>query len=193
MAGMLNTVTDPLLAQARAKAEASVPKQYRRGYDAIMAAGLKLMFSDKTFPLMQQYVDSITGPQDVPKVVSHGIVKLVSILMNQGKGQFPIEPVGSAAIVLMTHALEYVEQKKSLQINADQLAETTNLTNQGVMFLLKKVSKLDDNQFQQVMSGKGKELAASLRAQGNAPATPPPAAGAPPSAPPPAMPPTGGA
>lgn len=191
MAGMINTVTDPLLAQARSKAEASVPKQYRRGYDAIMAAGLKLMFSDKTFPLMQQYVQSITGPQDVPKIVSHGIVKLISILMNQGKGQFPIEPVGSAAIVLMTHALEYVEQKKALQINADQLAETTRLTNQGVIFLLKQASKLDDNQFEQVLSGKGKELAASLRNQGSAPAAPP-AAGTPPSAPTPAMPPMGG-
>jgi hypothetical protein len=190
MAGMINTVSDPLLVQARNKAEASVPKQYRRGYDAILAAGLKLMFSDKTFPLMQQYVQTISSPEDTPKVVSHGIVKLISILFNQAKGAFPIEPMGAAAIVLMTHALEYAEMKKQFQLTADLLAETTKLTNQGVVFLLKKASKLDDNQFEQVLAGKGKELAASLRSQGNAPAAAPPA-GAPPVAPP-AMPPTGG-
>jgi hypothetical protein len=184
---LINTVKDPLLKQAQQQAEVSVPKKYQTGYNAIMAAGLKLMFSEKTFPMMQQYMASIKSPQEIPKVVAHGIVKVLSMLMNAGKGKFPLEASGPAAIVLMTHALEYLESVKTMEITADTLAETTRLVNQGHLMLLKQASGLDDNQFGQVMAGKGKELAAQLQAQaGAAPA------GAPPSAPPASPAPVGG-
>lgn len=174
---LINTVKDPLLKQAQQQAEASVPKPYRKGYDAIMAAGLKLMFSDQTFPMMQQYMGAIKTPQDVPKMIAHGITKVLSMLMNVGKTKFPLEASGAAAIVLMTHALEYLESIKKMQITADVLAETTRLVTQGHMMLLKQSSGLDDNQFGQVMAGKGKELAAQMQSQQGAvpPAQPAPA------------------
>lgn len=172
---LINTAKDPLLQQAQQQAEASVPKQYRRGYDAIMAAGLKLMFSEKTFPMMQQYMAAIKSPQEIPKMVAHGITKVMSILMNTAKDKFPLEASGAAAVVLMTHALEYLEQIKKIQITADILSETTRLVTQGHLMLLKQASGLDDNQFGQVMAGKGKELVAQMQSQqGASPAGGPP-------------------
>lgn len=181
---LINTVKDPLLQQAQQKADASVPTQYRQGYEAIMAAGMKLMFSEKTFPMMQQYVAAIKSPQEIPKMVAHGITKVVSILMNTAKEKFPLEASGAAAIVLMTHALEYLEQIKKMQITSDILSETTRLVMQGHLILLKQSSGLDDNHFGQVMAGKGKELAAQMQAQQSATPTSSPApaqAGGPPA------------
>lgn len=175
---MPNQVDSRLLIQAQQKAEASVPEQYRRGYNQILAAGLKAMFSDKTFPMMKEYLASIKSPQDIPNVVAHGIIKLLSIVFNASQGKMQLEASGPASIVLMTHALDYVEERMRMPIDATILAETTKAVNQGLMHFLKQATQMSDEDFQQVLQGKGKELAAS-RQQANGPVGTPPAAGAP--------------
>jgi len=172
MAGLVNQVDNRLLTQAQQKAEASVPAQYRRGYTAIVAAGLKAMFSDNTFPLMKQYLASIKSPQDIPHVVAHGIMKLLSILYNESRGKLQLEASGPASIVLMTHALDYVEDVMKIPITPEILAQTAQLVNKGVMNFLKQASQLSDADFEQILQGKGKELAASKQAQ-QAPPTQP--------------------
>lgn len=175
---MPNQVDSRLLIQAQQKAEASVPEQYRRGYNQILAAGLKAMFSDKTFPMMKAYLASIKSPQDIPNVVAHGIIKLLSIVFNASQGKLQLEASGPASIVLMTHALDYVEERMRMPIDATILAETTKAVNQGLMHFLKQATQMSDDDFQQVLQGKGKELAAS-RQQANGPVGTPPAAGTP--------------
>jgi hypothetical protein len=165
----ISQIDNRLLSQARDKAEASVPEQYRRGYTQILAAGLKAMFSDKTFPLMKEYLASIKSPQDIPHVVAHGIIKLLSILFNESRGKLQLEASGPASIVLMTHALDYVEDVMKIPIDANVLASTTDLVNKGLMHFLKQATKMSDEDFNQIMQGKGKELAASKDAQGTAP------------------------
>ena len=173
----ISQIDNRLLSQARDKAEASVPEPYRRGYTQILAAGLKAMFSDKTFPMMKEYLASIKSPQDIPNVVAHGIIKLLSILFNESRGKLQLEASGPAAIVLMTHALDYVEDVMKMSISAELLAQTTQLVNQGLMHFLKQATKMSDEDFNQIMQGKGKELAASKEAgQG---AVPQPAASTP--------------
>lgn len=161
MAGLVSQVDSRLLTQAQQKAEASVPEQFRKGYTAIVAAGLKAMFSEKTFPMTKQYLTGVKGLPDVPKVVSHGIVKLLSILFNESQGKLQLEAAGPACIVLMTHALDYVEDVMKLTIDANTLAQTTELTNQGLLHFIKQATKMSDGDFDQIMAGKGKELAAS--------------------------------
>lgn len=149
-----NTLTDTLLQRTAQKSEASVPKPYQKGFRATMAAGLQTMFSEQTFPEMQTYMKTIKGPQDVPKIVSHGIVKLMTIMMNETKGKMPLETSGVAALVLMTHALQYVETLLKINITKDILAQTTQLVSQGMLLILKQASKLSDSDFDLVMQGK---------------------------------------
>jgi hypothetical protein len=156
MAGLVSGGVD--LDATREKIEASVPKEHRRGFDSIMAAGMKAMFSDKTFPKMQEYVGTIKDPSEIPTKVAHGISKVMSILMNMSKGHMPMEPSGAAAQSLMTHALDYLQTVKKIPIDKDTLAATTKATNQGMMTLLQQYSGLDEGQFEQVLRGKGKEL-----------------------------------
>jgi hypothetical protein len=166
----VSPIDNRLLTQAREKAESSVPEPYTRGYTQIVAAGLKAMFSDSTFGKMKEYLASIKSPQDIPNVVAHGIIKLLSILFNASQGKMQIEASGPAVIVLMTHALDYVEDVMKMPISADILAQTTQLVNQGLMHFLKQATKMSDEDFTQILQGKGKELAAAKEAgQGAAP------------------------
>lgn len=154
MAGLINDVKAPLLTQTIQKAEASLPPKYRRGYDAIMAAGLKAMFDEGTFRYTQEYLRSIKSPQDAPKIVAHGILKLISIIFNQTKGKMPLEPSGTAALVLMCHALEYVERSMKMPVTPEILAQTTHLVSQGLALFLKQATKMSDQDFQGMLNPK---------------------------------------
>ena len=149
---MAPNVTDSLLSKTLAKTEASVPEKYQRGYNQIMAAGLKAMFSEKTFSLTKEYLQNIKSEADIPRIVSHGAIKLMSILFNVSRGKLQLEASGPAAIGLMVHALQYVEQRMQLSITPDILAQTTQLVSQGLMVLLKQASKLSDEDFQKALT-----------------------------------------
>lgn len=140
------------------KIDGKIPKEYRRGYHATMAAGMKLMFSEQTFPMMKEYTDQIQSAEQIPEAVGHGIVKAMSILMNESKGRLPIETAPSAAQGLMTQALEYLQKVKGIPITNDVVAATTKAVNQGMMQLTKQYSGLNDDQFNQVLQGKAKDL-----------------------------------
>ena len=152
MAGLIDEVQSSLLKQTIGKAEATVPPKYQRGYHAIMAAGLKMMFDQGTFKYTEEYLRSIKSPQDVPKIVAHGVVKLISLIFNSTKGKMPLEPSGTAAIVLMCHALEYVEREMKLPITPDLLAQTTHMVSQGLALFLKQATKMSDEDFQRAMT-----------------------------------------
>lgn len=147
-------VKDPLLKSTLAKVEASVPEKYQRGYDQILASGLQLMFADKTFPLTEDYLRNVKAPADVPKLVSHGIIKLLSILYNESQGKLQLEASGAAAIALMVHVLDYVDRVLKIAVTADVLAQTTELTRHGLMVFLKQASKLSDEDFARALSPK---------------------------------------
>ena len=167
---MAEKVTDPLLKQTLNKVEASVPEKFQKGYHQIMAAGLMAMFSKQTYHFMEEYLNELKRAEDVPKMVAHGIVKLISVVHNQSGGKLQLEAAGPAAVALMCHALEYVEQVLGIQVNKDIVAKTTHLISQGLMVFLKQASGLNDEDFKKALTPGGAQ-------QVDPAAAPPPTAG----------------
>lgn len=151
-------VNDPLLRQIQQSQEKILKPGQRREYDKIMAAGLKLMFSDQTFPEMKQAVQTIKSPQQIPSVVAHGIVKVISIVFNASQGKMSMEVSVPAAIALMAHALEYVEQATKIPIEKGIVDQTTELLRQGMLKMIQQAYKLSDADFQSVLNGTHKDL-----------------------------------
>lgn len=150
---LLNSIQDPMLQQVQQKQQQAVPKENQKDYVNAMAAGLKLMFSNQTFPEVAQAVNAIQSPQQIPQIVAHGIVKAMSILFNASQGKFPIKVYGPVSLSLMAHALEYVEVKKKIQVDKEILANTANLVNQGMIRLVQQYMKLSDQDMQQILNG----------------------------------------
>lgn len=177
-------VNDPLLRQIQQSQEKILKPGQRREYDKIMAAGLKLMFSDQTFPEMKQAVQTIKSPQQIPSVVAHGIVKVISIVFNASQGKMSMEVSVPAAIALMAHALEYVEQATKIQIDKGLVDQTTELLRQGMLKMIQQAYKLSDADFQSVLNGTHKDLPNRRQASAQAaPAGQPQAAQPAPAAP----------
>lgn len=164
--------------------DAKVPPEHKKAYNRTVAAGLKLMFDDQTYPMMKEYMGMIKSPEQVPDHVAHGVVKGMSILMNESKGKLPIETSMAAAHQLMAHALDYVEQVMNIPVDKPMIAATTKATTQGMMDLIRQYSGLSQEQFDQVARGKGKDLIASSQSQQAAPQEAAPAEATPQEAPP---------
>ncbi len=137
MASLMKSVQDPLLKQVIRQVEFSLKPELQESYNQILAAGMTLMYSEDTFPEMDKYLDEIKGPEDVPKIISHGILKLLSVVQNESKQQEPLKAAGPACITLMAQALEFVEKKLNIQVDKQMVDETTTLIKEGIFSLYK--------------------------------------------------------
>lgn len=137
MGGMIESVQDPLLKRIVQGVEAKLTPDMKRNYDAIVVSGMKLMFSEGTFPEMERYLQNIRGPEDVPKIVAHGIVKMLSIIQNQSQQAEPFPAAGPACLTLMAQAMEYIEQKAQIDVSKEMVDDTITLIKEGIFSLYK--------------------------------------------------------
>lgn len=154
MAGLINqTVKDPMLRAIAQRVESTVKPEMKKEYEACLVAGMKLMWSPKTNQMMVEYLQLIKAPQDIPKIIGHGIVKMASIIVNKSGRQDMIPGIAPASVVLMTHALEFVEKRLGMDITKEIADETTKLVSQGI-FEMYKISPEQIDQVIQKRSGK---------------------------------------
>lgn len=131
--GLLNTrIADPMLQKIARQVESTVKPEVKREFEACVVAGMKLMWSPKTHQLMLDYLQLIKGPEDIVKVISHGIVKVASIIVNKSGRQDVMPGIGPAAVVLMCQTLEFIEKKSGFDITPQIAADTTKAVGQGI-------------------------------------------------------------
>lgn len=134
---------NPELAQIKAKVgemAKGLPKPLQQSYDSIVHAGMKLMWSDETGKLMDEYLQSIQNPQDVPNRVAHLIIKGLSIIIQQANIPADLgDPFYAASMLagkyLMCDALEYVEAQKGIEIDNPIIDQTTKELTSGLFKL----------------------------------------------------------
>lgn len=141
------------LAQIERKIEETLPPKLKQAYLAIVVAGRQMMFSQQTHALMEKYMGNIKGPDDVPKIVAHGIIKMLAELHKQSQGKMSVDASAPAAITLMTYALKYVDTQLGIPVTAAMIDATTTATITGV-FALWGVSQA---QIQEALQGKSGE------------------------------------
>lgn len=136
---------DPLLKQAEQQMDAAVPQEHRAMYDAIVVAGMNVMFSPDTADLMEQ---QLAAGGDLAANVSDGIAKLIMIVFNE-TGQDPnaFAPAAVlASVSLMCQALDYAEQAHGAQVNEEVIATCTKQTQIAVL----KIFGISEEQVNQV-------------------------------------------
>lgn len=125
---LMQNIKEPMLVEIRDQIERQLPPELEADYRAILRAGMKLMFSKQTHGFMMDYVQHIQAspPEQVPTLVAHGVIKMLTIIWNESKGKMKIEAAFPAATTLMCYALEYVKSLGiHLPLNKEMLAQTT--------------------------------------------------------------------
>ncbi|NUX58643.1 hypothetical protein [Paraburkholderia youngii] len=131
--GMGVDSNDPQIAQVQDAVRKAIPAQFRVPVQRIVLAGMKVMFSQQTHPLMLQALQSDT---DLAHAVGMGVTQLITILFKQAKGQMPIPAVIPAAILLVCEALDFVEKSKIGQVTPQVVANAVQVT---TAYLLQKL------------------------------------------------------
>jgi len=107
----------------------AIPPSLKDAYLRIVAAGMKVMFSDKTRGLMQQQLEA---SPDMVKNLSDGIAGLMAILYKQSKGM-PKQLIIPAALELLAHAIELVTKTKIASLTPEQIGQAIQATVNAVL------------------------------------------------------------
>ncbi len=114
----------PLLVKIERQIESSLPDGIRRDYQAVKVAGLQVMFSDQTHRFMADFLQDLT-PQNLPQKVAVGIANVIRIVARESKGKMTAAGAMPAAIVLMLHALDYINRVKQIPITPQTIDAAT--------------------------------------------------------------------
>lgn len=114
----LPNIQAPMLDQIRQRTEESVPPELQDGYDAIVNAGLDLLFNKKTHRYMEEFLADFTkrNPQHHALLLAQGIMKLFSVIHQQSQGKMQVEVGSLAAITLLCYVLDFMEKTNRLTV-----------------------------------------------------------------------------
>lgn len=118
---------------------AKIPPQDKGTVERVVAAGGKVMFSESTHKYM---LEIINDKGDMATNLGAGIVQLMLLLLQQTKGNIPLNALTPAASILLIQAMEYVEKTQggmSMEIFSDALKIT-------IAGLMKKVKEITGDQ-----------------------------------------------
>ena len=119
---MQQKITDPILKQAAAQVAAKVPPNLRADYDAVIAAGMEMMFSKSTNRYLQEALgDGANLEKSVPELMAGGMM----LLYNESKRTMSIDAAMLAIVPLMCQVLEYAEQALDAEITPEMVAKIT--------------------------------------------------------------------
>lgn len=108
---------DPLMGKIATHLERSVPEPYLHGYNAIVNAGLKLMFSEQTSKFIEQGSKGITGhPNDIPLLV-HFTMNMLQTLWKASDGKMQQEATPYAMQMLAMHGLDFYDRIGKIEIS----------------------------------------------------------------------------
>ena len=126
--------SNPMLDQIVQQAEEQVPEKLKNQFLTIMTVGGKLMWSDQMTKDRAEFDKLLEQSRnDVPKIVAHTVLKIISIIQNESKQQKPLDAVGLAAPIFMAHILQYVESKHGIPVTKDIIDETGQLLQVNIL------------------------------------------------------------
>lgn len=107
----------------------NVDQQYTQEFKKVVAAGLHLMFDDKTHNNM----DLVKNPEsrkNPEHTIAKGVSGLMLLMNNQYGGKMSEIVLVMAGLVLMVHAMDFAERSFGIQWNSDNIGTCmTELTN----------------------------------------------------------------
>lgn len=133
------------LKQLEQQIEQQVPAQVKEAFTAILVAGQKLMFDEKTHPHMVQYLEQAAQVKNPAVFLAHGIIKVLTIIHRESRGKMKAEAAFPAAAILLCYALEFLE--KRIEATPELIAQSMQALAAGYF----KVFGIDQAKIQQAI------------------------------------------
>jgi hypothetical protein len=130
---MAKKLTNPMFAKIVAGIEAKLDEQTKVGYQQIVVAGMKLLFSDETHQMMTQKLDE--GANDLPAAIVKGTVQLIALLYQESQSKMNVGAAFPAANTLMIYIFEFAEHYTKQTFDKNVIAQATQSLMQQLLEL----------------------------------------------------------
>lgn len=115
---------NPILAKIEQEIESKVPQESKKRFNAVVLAGEKIMFDEKTHKNME-LVKSPESRKDPVNTIAKGVAGLMWLMFQQSKQTIPYDVLIMSAIVLMCKAIDFAERGLGIQFDNKMIADTT--------------------------------------------------------------------
>lgn len=101
------------------RAKLNIPADMQDGYQRIVLAAKKVMYSEQMKPQMQEL---LKGPGTMGEKIGKGVVALMAILYSQSNNTLPPQLIIPAATELVAEAADFLS-KAGMKVSDDDVAE----------------------------------------------------------------------
>jgi hypothetical protein len=115
---------DPILRKFQTDVEAKVSPDLKQGVKQIVAAGMKILYSPGTHPMVQQVYDKLAADKFQPQAIATGMVNLIGMVQQSSKGQMQVEAAYPAAVVVLCYVLDDLKTMKGMTITEPVVKQT---------------------------------------------------------------------
>lgn len=120
--GMIHAGDPPKLAAIREQIEQKIPQEMKHDYDKVYVSAQRLMFAEKTHPLLLESLDDIKSSNDPAGAVADEVVSILKIIKSESQETANDEAIIAAAIPLMTLILEFGEKSHGIDVTDNLIA-----------------------------------------------------------------------
>jgi hypothetical protein len=97
-----------------------LPPEMQEAYMRVVAAGMKVLFSKETHPMILEQLDA---PGDNATKLGQGIARVVVFLFNQSNGTMPQDVIVPAAMILLIKVADFVNQSGKGDISDEEIGK----------------------------------------------------------------------
>lgn len=156
------------------KQKIEIPPELKSAFQRLVAAGLKVMYSEETH---QDVMNMLPKDGTPAENLGHGIARLVSLLFQQSNQTAPPQLLIPLGLYLLTDAAEFVQQSGDMDISDQEVGDAT-------IVMITDIFKMAGGSPDQVMQlidqmGLSQSKGTPEGPRGGAPAPKPPGAQAP--------------
>lgn len=148
---------DPMLAKIQQDIESKLPPNVKDAADRIIVAGLKILYSPQTHPIVQTLYDKIQKDGFQPTAIATGMVNFLGMIYKASRGKMSVAVAFPAGVVLLCYVLDDLEKTRGLKITQP---------------LVKDIGKQMASQMKTMLTGGGAQPSASSMPQPPQPAPP---------------------
>jgi hypothetical protein len=106
-----------------------IPPQFQAAYQRVILAGRKIMYSDQ---MSQQIAQLMQGQGSVGEKIGHGVVALISIILEKSNGTMPPQIIMPAGAELIAEAGDLLH-KGGVPVTDKDLAQAMSVYVQEIM------------------------------------------------------------
>lgn len=128
---------DPILEKVRQGVESKLPPQAKDDFDRIVVAGMKILYSPQTHPVVQQLYDKVQQGGFQPQAIATGMVNFLGMIYRASRGKMSVPAAYPAGIVLLTYVLDDLEKTRGLQITEPLVKEVGKIMAQQIIEMFK--------------------------------------------------------